>query len=140
MHAAYLRKIASTAPVAEHPGKIVYDALCLNCHQPDAKGLPGIYPPLSGSEWAHGDKTLPIKIALHGLTGPIEVDGKPFGTINPLPMPPMGLNDQQTADVLTYIRSNFGNKADVITADEVKALRDATSGRDTFWTAGELKK
>jgi mono/diheme cytochrome c family protein len=110
----------------------------MNCHQPDAKGLPKIYPPLAGSEWVNGDKAAPIKMLLHGLAGPITVKGEPFGTGNPIPMPPSGLDDQKIADVLTYVRANFGNTASAITADEVRMLREQHKARTALWTVPEL--
>ncbi|MBB5039446.1 PVC-type heme-binding CxxCH protein [Prosthecobacter dejongeii] len=136
--AEYVKKIANAAPVVIHPGKAVYDALCLNCHQPEGKGLPGVYPSIAGTDWIRGDAAKLIKIVLHGLNGPIQVDGKEFKQIAPLPMPPMGLDDQQMADVLTYVRSHFGNQAPAITPEEVKQVRAATSERTTFWTQEEL--
>ncbi|HYF37246.1 MAG TPA: c-type cytochrome, partial [Prosthecobacter sp.] len=136
--AAFVKTIASAAPVVEHPGKAVYDALCLNCHQPEGKGLPGVYPPLVESDWVNGDAARLIKIVLHGLTGPIQVDGAEFKQLAPLPMPPMGLNDQQMVDVLNYVRSHFGNNAPKIEISEVQKVRAATEGRATFWTAKEL--
>ncbi len=137
---AYVKKLQGTAPSAPHPGKVVYEALCLNCHQPDGKGLAGVYPPLAGSDWVTGEAAPLIKILLHGLTGPITVSGQSYGQQVAIPMPPMGLEDQQVADVLTYIRFQFGNQASAITAAEVKTIRAATSSRTTFWTAEELKK
>jgi len=121
------------------PGKIIYDALCLNCHQSNAAGLPGIYPPLSGSEWITGDAAIPIKILLHGLAGPVTVKGEPYGTGNPIPMPPGGLTDQQTADVLTYVRGNFGNNAGPVTAEQVGKIRQEHQDRNRLWTVPELK-
>lgn len=137
--AEYVKKIANAAPVVAHPGKAVYDALCLNCHQPEGKGLPGIYPSIAGTDWAKGDPARLIKIVLHGLSGPILVDGQEFKQMAPLPMPPMGLDDQQMADVLTYVRSNFGNNASPVTPDQVKQVRAATADRSIFWTQDELK-
>jgi len=139
-HAAYVKKIATAAPVVAHPGKVVYDALCLNCHQPEGKGLPGIYPSIAESDWVIGDTARLIKIVLHGLAGPIQVNGTDFKQLAPLPMPPTGLDDQQMADVLTYVRSGFGNKAGAVTPQQVKAVRAATSERAGFWTAKELGK
>ena len=55
-------------------------------------------------------------------------------------MPPMGLSDTQIADVLSYVRSNFGNQAKDVKGGVVKAAREATSNRTTFWTAEELLK
>lgn len=138
--AAYVKKIASAAPVAEHPGKVVYDALCLNCHQPEGKGLPGVYPSIAGSDWVNGDAARLIKIVLHGLSGPIQVNGAEFKQVAPLPMPPMGLDDKQMADVLTYVRAQFGNNAPPVTVDQVKQVRAATSARATLWTAPELQQ
>lgn len=138
--AAYVKQIASAAAVVEHPGKLVYDALCLNCHQPEGKGLPGIYPSIIGSDWLKDDPARVIKVLLHGLNGPIRVNGEEFKQLAPLPMPPMGLDDQQMADVLTYVRSNFSNKAPAVTPAQVKAVRDATASRSGFWTQDELAK
>jgi mono/diheme cytochrome c family protein len=137
---AYVTKIASAAQVAEHPGKVIYDALCLNCHQPTGLGLPGVYPPLAGSDWVAGDVATLSKIVIHGLIGPIKVKGEDFKQVALIPMPPMGLNDQQIADVLTYVRSNFGNSAPAVKPNDVKAARDANAARMTFWTEPELKK
>lgn len=137
--ADYLRTTAGAVPVATHPGKIIYDSLCLNCHQADGRGLPGIYPPLARSEWVAGDLAPLIRIILHGLAGPIEVAGEKFGVANPVPMPPMGLDDQQAADVLTWIRRNLGNSAPAITPAQVKAVRAATAGRTAPWSPAELK-
>lgn len=137
---AYVRKIATAVPPRAHPGQIIYDSLCLNCHQPNGKGLPGVYPPLEGSEWVAGDKVALIKIILHGLSGPIQVAGQEYGRTLPIPMPPMGLDDQQIADVLTYVRGSFGHDHSAVSADEVKSIRTATQNRTAFWTPEELKK
>jgi mono/diheme cytochrome c family protein/glucose/arabinose dehydrogenase len=137
---SFVEKIATAAPVVDHPGKVVYDMLCMNCHQPTALGLPGMYPPLAGSEWVTGDSAALIKIVMHGLSGPIKVGGQDFTQVAPLPMPPMGLNDQQIADVLTYVRSNFGNQGPAVKPEEVKNVRAANSVRGGFWTQEELRK
>jgi glucose/arabinose dehydrogenase/mono/diheme cytochrome c family protein len=134
----FVVKTGGALPVVEHPGKIVYDAVCLNCHQADGKGLPRIYPPLAGSPWVVGDKSIPVRMLLHGLSGPITVNGEPYGTGNPIPMPPSGLDDQQIADVLTWLRSNLGNNASAISPAEVSAIRESHKTRQTLWTLPEL--
>ncbi len=131
---AYLRAAAGAVQAPTHPGKAIYDGLCLTCHQADGRGLPGIYPPLVGSHLV-GDATPLIRILLHGLHGPLTVDGVTYGS---LPMPPMGLGDQQMAEVLTHVRSAFGNQAAAVTAAQVTAERAATTGRTSAWTAAEL--
>jgi putative membrane-bound dehydrogenase-like protein len=140
-HGDYLRKLITTPQKTPSPGEQVYEMACLPCHQPEGKGLAGVYPPLTGSDWLRGDKVRLIKIVLHGLTGPITVAGQPFVTANPVPMPSMaGLDDQQIADVLTYARSEFGRTSSPVLFTEVKAVRDAAGNRETPWTAAELSK
>src|SRR6185436_19175191 len=101
--ADYLRKLLGTPPNAPTRGQKIYEMACLPCHQPEGRGLPGVYPPLAGSEWVRGDSARLIRILLHGLTGPITVAKGEFGGPNAVPMPSLaGLEDEQIADVLTY--------------------------------------
>ena len=103
-------------------GKAVYEITCLACHQPDGLGVQNMNPPLSKTKWVMGDKKALIKIVLKGLQGgEIEIDGDKFH--NPMPAQESTLSDQEIADVLTYIRNSFGNKASLIAVGEVKALR-----------------
>jgi mono/diheme cytochrome c family protein len=135
--AAYLKKVISSGPAVVSPGQAIYEALCLNCHQAGGQGLSGVYPPLAKSEWVAGDPQVLIKLTIHGLAGPTKVLGKDYGLV---PMPPMGLDDQQLADVLTYVRSAFGNEAPAVKVEDVKKVRESTKGRTTPWTAAELGK
>jgi mono/diheme cytochrome c family protein len=97
-------------------------AYCQACHAPDGAGMPGLAPPLAGSEWVTGPVENPIRIVLRGLEGPIKVKGVDYNL--PLAMAPAPhLSDDQIAAVLTYARNSFGNKASAVTADQVKAFR-----------------
>jgi glucose/arabinose dehydrogenase/mono/diheme cytochrome c family protein len=139
-HKDYVAKIAGDIPAEPHPGKLVYDMACLPCHQPDGKGVAGIYPPIFESDWVRGDPSALIRIVLHGLTGTITVAGKEYGGANSVPMPSFGaLDDQQIADVLTYIRGSFGNSATPVTAVAVQSIRSMTEARSTPWTIAELR-
>ncbi len=103
-------------------GKKVYDITCIACHQADGEGVQRMNPTLVKTKWVLGDKRALSKIVLNGLQGgEIEIDGDNFHN----PMPPQGdlLNDQQIADVLTYVRNSFGNKASAVTPAEVRAAR-----------------
>jgi len=135
--AAYLKKVVSSGPAVVSPGQAIYESLCLNCHQAAGQGLAGVYPPLAKSEWVAGDPEALIKLTIHGLAGPTKVLGKDYGLV---PMPPMGLDDQQLADVLTYVRGAFGNQAPAVKVEDVKEVREATKERTIPWTAAELVK
>ena len=102
--------------------------------------MPGIYPSIADSDWVKGDPARLIKILLHGLQGPVMVNGVEFKQLAPLPMPPMGLDDQQMAHVLSYVRSSFGNQASKLEPEIVKSVRSATADRSGLWTEAELKR
>jgi mono/diheme cytochrome c family protein len=118
-------------------GAIVYANNCVACHQGDGNGTPGLFPPLTGSEWvlAEGPNRL-IRIVLHGLQGPILVKGTAYN--NQMNAFGPNLSDKEVAAVLTYIRNTWGNKASMVTAEEVAAVRAATDARSVAWTAEEL--
>jgi mono/diheme cytochrome c family protein len=104
-------------------GQAVYTQYCLTCHQADGSGVPNLNPPLIRTKWTLGSKTVLIEQVLKGSSGKVEIDGETFNNS----MPPLAtLTDQQIADVLTYVRNNFGNKASIVTPAEVKAVRAKT--------------
>jgi nitrite reductase (NO-forming) len=103
-------------------GKQVYMGLCFACHQPDGKGLPGVFPPLAKSDYLLADRDRSIRIILKGMSGPVTVNGATYNSA----MPPQEavLTDQQVADVMTYITNAWGNSGDAVTAEQVKAVRN----------------
>lgn len=101
-------------------GQVVFQSYCLACHQANAGGVPNLYPPLIKTKYILGEKNALITIVLKGLTGEVEVNGTTYNGM----MPPHNfLTDQQIADVLTYVRNSFGNKAALIKVTDVKAMR-----------------
>lgn len=130
--------ILATSGLAQDGGQL-FALYCSACHGADGAGATGgAFPPLAESPWVGGDPDRAVKIVLHGLHGPVNVAGKTYN----LEMPPQGtmLADDQIAAILTYVRSSWGNQAGPVTADLVKSIRTANSGRDKTWTAGELLK
>ena len=128
-------------------GKEVYmkvgpgGGMCFTCHQPTGLGLPGQFPPLAGSDWVLGNKERLIKITMHGLMGEIEVNGVKYNNVMAPPgIPPGSLTDQQIADVLTYIRNDWGNSASSISPEEVANIRESVKDRPSMqmWTSAEL--
>lgn len=104
-------------------GETVYAKFCLSCHQADGSGVPNLNPPLIQTKWTLGPKSVLIQQVLKGSNGKVEIDGETFrNTMPPLPT----LTDRQIADVLTYVRNNFGNKASAVTVAEVKKQRAKT--------------
>lgn len=110
-----------TTAQTESGGQTIYKQYCLTCHQANGSGVPNLNPPLRGTDWVLGDKTRLINVLLNGLQGQ-EIEGDAYDNVMPAHN---FLTDAQIADVLTYIRSNFGNKAPAVTADEVKSVRSA---------------
>lgn len=103
-------------------GKKVYESYCLACHQDNGLGIPKMYPPLAKTVYVTGDKKRLIGIVLNGMEDPIEIDGETYSNVM---ASHSFLKDQEIADVLTYVRNSFGNKASAVTPEEVKKVRSA---------------
>jgi mono/diheme cytochrome c family protein len=124
---------------ARAEGLRVYSSTCAACHQASGLGNPGNnVPPLAGSEWVQAEGGNRIAhIVLYGLTGPINVKGQEFNGGTMLPWRET-YTDEQIAAVLTYIRSQWGNKGGPIEPQVVKAAR--AEARPTYETPDELLK
>lgn len=134
-----------TGPALEQyrRGAVIYakEGFCVTCHQPNGKGLDASgFPPLNASKWVTGSEDRLIKLTLNGLLGPIEVNGKKYP--GQVPMTPFGmmLNDQEIADVLTYVRNSFTNEANPISAAKVKEIRESIKDKKGFYSPDELLK
>ncbi len=112
--------VALTGRMAD--GQEVYNTYCRACHMDDGGGVPGMNPPLSGTDWVNGDTDRLIGVVLQGMDEPIEINGETYQ--NAMAAHAF-LNDQQIADVLTFIRQSFGNDAEAIDAQQVAARREA---------------
>jgi mono/diheme cytochrome c family protein len=127
-------------------GQAKFEVTCALCHGNDGQGKPGQAPPLAGSDWvnAEGVNRL-VRIPVLGLNGPIEVKGQPYSFGSGMtPMAPNSarqstFTDEELANVLTYIRGAWGNKAPPVTTEQVKAIRDELGNRSQALTVDELK-
>lgn len=108
-------------------GTAVYSARCAACHQANGAGLPGVFPPLAGSEWVIGKEKTLIAAVLHGIDGPLTVMGQSYN--GAMPAFASQLSDAEMAALLTHIRSQWGNSAAPITAEAVAAVRSETTGQ-----------
>jgi len=126
-------KESATLPLPD--GSKIYATSCSVCHQPNGQGLAGAFPPLAGSDWVSGNADILAALVLHGLQGPVVVNGTTYHGV----MPPQGaiLKDPQIAAVLTYIRSSWGNSAEPVTTETVEKIRSAYSHHEP-WTKAKL--
>ncbi|MDB5263273.1 MAG: quinoprotein glucose dehydrogenase [Adhaeribacter sp.] len=123
-YAANFKQIASADSkigiLLEKTGARVYNQYCVACHKEDGNGVAGTFPPLTGAEQVNGNKNDLIAILLKGLSGPILVKGKEYNQ----QMPAFSfLSDIEIADVLTYIRAEFGKGATSVSNEEVRKVR-----------------
>ncbi len=132
-------KVVSAAPVAAaatataggtltlqqqiKAGEALYNGTCSVCHQSNGAGLPNVFPPLAKSDFLNADKTRAINIVLNGLNGPVTVNGAKFDSV----MPPMSqLNDDEVANIVTFVLNSWGNKGGTVTAADVAEVRKST--------------
>ena len=117
-------------------GYRIFKEYCSTCHGPEGKGIPQLAPPLVGSPRANDETHLPIKILLHGLTGPI--DGKEYNG----PMASVASeSDEYISSVLTYVRIHLNNNPrGFVMRGSVKRTREKYADRNKYWTLKELEE
>lgn len=105
-------------------GKSLYSGTCSVCHQDDGAGLPGVFPPLAGSDYlATQSNEQIVRIVLNGLSGPVRVNGKDYNSV----MPPMSqLRDDEIANILSFVKTSWGNSGERVRKEDVTAIRNAT--------------
>ncbi len=102
-------------------GEKLYQTYCTACHQANGQGLAGAFPPLAASDYMLADKNRAIKTVIGGLSGEITVNGKTYNAV----MPNLSyLNDEQVANVVTYVMNSWGNEGFQVSSAEVAALRN----------------
>lgn len=123
VHSSYAQQTnanASNLKASIARGKALYLLNCLACHQIDGGGVPHLNPPLDGSEAVKGNNTKRlIQIVLNGLKGE-EIEGENYSNVM---APHKELSDKQIADILTFVRNNWSNKAAAVSSAEVKTVR-----------------
>ena len=105
-------------------GQQLFAGTCSVCHQGNGAGLPGVFPPLAKSDFLSGDLRRTIGVVLNGMSGKVTVNGTEYNSV----MPPMNqLNDDEVANILTYVMNSWGNAGNPVSAADVKKVR-ATKG------------
>ena len=101
-------------------GFIVYKDFCFACHLPNGVGVSGAFPPLAKSDFLMKNREESIKAIKYGMTGEVVVNGETYNSV----MAPLGLSDEEVADVMNYISNSWGNKNNtIITAKEVSKIQ-----------------
>jgi len=116
-------------------GKALYSTSCSSCHQPTGQGVPGTTPPLAGSEFVIKGEKQVIAILLYGLSGPLTVNGKSY---NGQMQSQGGRPNKEIAQLVSFIRNEWGNKASIVYDDQVKAVRDELGARSVY-TEAEIR-
>ena len=117
-------------------GKALFAAPCAACHQARGAGVPGVFPPLDGSEWVNGSSRILSNILLHGVSGEIEVKGVTYKGS----MPAFGqLADAELAAIATWVRGQWSNRSDAIEPAVFEAARKADARTTPFTGGAELR-
>lgn len=101
-------------------GAALYQQHCASCHQTDGQGVTRLIPPLVGTDYVSGDKSRLIRILLKGLNEPIVVQDEEY--FNPMASF-QHLSDNEIAEILSFVRTRFGNGTTPVTAKEVQQQR-----------------
>lgn len=101
-------------------GKKVYTQYCVTCHQADGSGVATMNPPLIKTSYVLGDKATLIKIVLNGFNEDVQINGQTYSNTM---VAHATMKDQEIADVLTYVRNSFTNKASAVSVALVKSVR-----------------
>jgi len=110
---------AVTLPERIEAGKILYAKTCFACHQDNGAGVANAFPPLAASDYLNEDVDRAISIVMHGKSGEITVNGKKYNSV----MTAQTLNDEEVANVLTYVYNSWGNSKKDVTTDMVSKVR-----------------
>ena len=123
------------AGAAKVDGAAVFASSCAGCHQATGAGLPGVFPPLAGSEWVAGKDGTAAAIVLQGVTGDLAVKGTTYK--GAMPAFKAQLSDDQVAAVLSHVRSQWGNAAAAVTPATVAKVRSQLASRAEPFAGGK---
>lgn len=87
-------------------GAQLYQDFCVQCHGATGEGVPGSFPPLAQSDYLRNEVEKSIQGLKYGMRGPIVVNGENYNSV----MVAQGLDDEEIADIMNYIRNSWGNQ------------------------------
>ena len=103
-------------------GKTIYVERCMSCHQENGLGIEGSFPPLAKADFLTKSLDKAIYAVKFGMEGKVIVNGKEFDNLMPNP----GLENNEVADVMNYIRNTWGNSSakKMITTEMIEAVKE----------------
>ena len=111
--------VAKTLAQQIAAGKNIYSKTCFACHQSEGQGIPNAFPPLAGSDFLNANPSKAINAVIHGLSGEVTVNGKKYNSV----MTSQTLTNEEVANVLTYVYSQWGNSKKDVDAKAVQSMR-----------------
>lgn len=100
-------------------GKQLYDVYCISCHMQEGQGVKNVFPPLAKSDFLMEDIHRAIHVVKYGQQGEITVNGQTYNSV----MTPLGLSDEEVADILNYVTNSWGNTNEtLITPKQVSKI------------------
>ncbi|MBW2267316.1 MAG: c-type cytochrome [Deltaproteobacteria bacterium] len=134
------RALSADEQTRRERGAVLYAQSCANCHGAEGRGNAGLAPALVGSPWVRDADAWLVRIALQGLTGPLEMGGEHWN----LSMPGHGhdprFDDDGLAGVITHLRRSWGHAEEPVSPERVAEIRAATAERKLLWTVAELRE
>ena len=123
-------------------GAQLYATHCSTCHGLDGKGIDQLAPPLYHSEYVTGPPERLILIALHGMYGPVEVNGKQYNMDAMMPGIKNNpeLSDDDVARILRFVGNGFNPVQAKVNTKLVQNIRERTAERENMFTAAELEE
>lgn len=120
----------------------IFEANCSTCHGRDGKGIEHVAPPLYHSEYIEGRDSAFALIVLHGLKGPVIVDGKEyeFHAVMPGLSENKEYTDREIASVMSYIKNAFGRKPKGISSQFIEEMRKIQPDSNDVYTVKTLEQ
>jgi len=116
-------------------GMILFRSTCATCHGVDGNGIENMAPPLKGSHYVSGSVDKLGMIILHGLQGPIHINGQLYDLKGSMPGFANNFTDEQITDIIRYLHNAFVTEPKRVTKKQIQQLRNK---RTTPLTEKEL--
>lgn len=133
------RALSSAEAARREQGAVLYARTCATCHGASGMGNAGLAPALRASPWVRNADAWLVRIALHGLTGPLRIDGVEWNQTMPGHGHDPRFDDEALAGLLTHLRRSWGHAEDPVAPETVARIRAAEAARKTPWTVAELE-